>query len=609
VKILAPILVLTVLLLAVLALEDERPRADVVWVHATDLFTLDPQKMSYQHDLRAARALYEPLLSLSPDGEIEPAAAEKWTLSADRRTYTFGLREGLTFSNGDPVTASDFVYAWRRAILPDTAAKYSSLFFHIKGARAFFDWRAKTLAAGDAIPHEEVLAKFDEMVGLRAIEDRTLEVVLTQPVPYFLDLCAFGTFSPIHSASVRAATSIDPQTGRIKEDPAWLKPGSLISNGPYTLERWRYKRDVRLEKNPKYWNAANVRNDSIEMLVIEDPNTAILAFEAGVVDWLPNVLAEYRADMVEQRVAYEVRHREALDAAIAKGASLDEALAAMAEPRPDERRNVHVLDAFGTDFFQFNCRETLSDGRANPLSHSGVRRALALATDKQAIVERVTRLNERVSGSFVPAGSIAGYTAPKGLGHNPEQARRELAQAGWTLVNGQLVNAAGEAFPTLEILYSTGSPRYEDISLALRDMWRRELSLAVEIDGKPGNEYRAALEAGNFMVARGGWYGDYGDPTTFLDLNKTGDGNNHRGFSNEAYDRLLDAAATESDPEKRFRLLEEAETLLVEVELPILPLCTYATLYMYEPGEFTGLTHHPRLEQYPHRLHSGRKDS
>ena len=606
-KIIAPVLVLAVLLYGTLSLEDQRPRADIVWVHATDLFTLDPQKMSYQHDLRAAKALYEPLLRLSPEGDIQPAAAEAWTLSPDRLTYTFTLREGLVFSNGDPLTASDFVYAWRRAMLPDTAAKYSSLFFHISGARAFFDWRVSTFDEGEFVALEQVLATFNEMVGLRAIDDRTLEVKLTQPVPYFLDLCAFGTFSPVHSKSVAAATSIDRQTGRIKEDPTWLKPGRLVSNGPYTLERWRYKRDVRLEKNPRFWNAANVKNNSIEMLVIEDPSTAILAFEAGVVDWLPNVNAEYRADMVAQRVAYEAHHREAIDAALARGATIDEALAMMDEPGSDERRNVHVLNAFGTDFFQFNCRATLANGRPNPLADSRVRRALALATDKQAIVERVTRLKERISGSFVPAGSIAGYTAPKGLGHDPERARRELSDAGWRSVNGTLVNDNGKPFPTLEILYSTGSPRYEDISLALRDMWRRELGLAVEIEGKPGNEYRAALEAGNFMVARGGWYGDYGDPTTFLDLNKTDDGNNHRGFSNEQFDALLDRAATESDPEQRFRLLEEAETLLVEVELPILPLCTYATLYMYEPGEFTGLTHHPRLEQYPDKLSASRE--
>ena len=599
-KIVGPIAVLVLMLAGVLYLENEKPRADVVWVHFTDIFTLDPQKMSYQHDLRAAKALYEPLASFSPQADVVPAAAESWDVSEDQRTYTFHLRDGIRFSNGDPVTAYDFLYAWRRAMLPDTAAKYSSLFFHIKGARDFFNWRANTLAAEENIPHTEVLERFDEMVGLKVIDDKTLEVELTQPTPYFLDLCAFGTYSPVHAASVAAATTIDPDSGRIKEDPIWLKPGHLISNGPYVLDRWRFKRDIRFERNPEYWNQEVILNDSVEAVVIEDANTAILAYQAGEIDWLPNVTAEYRADMIAQRAVYEDRYRSEIDAAIESGATLDQAVAAMPTPKSDERRDVHTLDAFGTDYYQANCRPELADGRPNPLS--------ALTIDKEAIVERVTRLRERVSGSMVPVGSIPGYTAPAGLGHDPQRAHEELEAAGWKLENGKRVNANGEEFPTLVILYSTGSPRYENISLALRDMWRRDLGISVEVEGKAGNEYRAQLEAGNFMVARGGWYGDYGDPTTFLDLNHSEDGNNHRGYASEKYDALLAQASAESDSAQRMLILAEAERMLVEEELPVFPLCTYATIYMYDPVNFKGLTHHPRLEQYPHRMNTARSE-
>ena len=605
-KIAGPIVVLILMLAGVLYLENEKPRADVVWVHFTDIFTLDPQKMSYQHDLRAAKALYEPLASFSPDAEVLPAAAKSWDISEDQRTYTFHLRDDIRFSNGDPVTAQDFLYAWRRAMLPDTAAKYSSLFFHIKGARDFFLWRADTLAAGENITHPEVLKTFDEMVGLKAIDDKTLRVELTQPTPYFLDLCAFGIYSPVHAASVSAATTIDSETGRIKEDPIWLKPGHLISNGPYVLDRWRFKRDIRFERNPEYWNQDAILNDSVEAVVIEDANTAILAYQAGEIDWLPNVTAEYRADMIAQRSEYEKRYRTEIDAAIASGATMDEAISVLPAPIRSERRDVHTLDAFGTDYYQANCRPELADGRTNPLADARVRRALARTIDKEAIVERVTRLRERVSGSMVPAGSIPGYEAPAGLGHDPQKAIEELEAAGWTLENGKRVNAQGEEFPTLVILYSTGSPRYENISLALRDMWRRDLGISVEVEGKAGNEYRAQVEAGNFMIARGGWYGDYGDPTTFLDLNHSEDGNNHRGYASEKYDGLLAQAAKERDFSKRMAILSEAERMLVEEELPVFPLCTFATIYMYDPVNFKGLTHHPRLEQYPHRMNTAR---
>ena len=628
-KILLPILVLAGLVGLVVSLDDERPRADVVLVHATDLFTLDPQKMSYLHDLRASRALYETLATIMPDGSVGPAAAESWEVSEDGTRYVFNLRAGLKFSNGDPVTAEDFKYAWRRAILPDTAATYSSLFMDIAGAEAFFKWRSNLLALrtdpnlreemivsgafssidAEAIlaedekaSHQRTLDRFDSMVGITAIDDRTLAVDLERPLLYFLDLAAFGTFSPVHRPTLEAATTLEAGSGRIKEDPGWTKPGRLVGNGPFELTRWRYQRDCRFERNPYYWNTENVPSDSIEAIVIEDPNTAIMAFEAGEADWLPDVLADFRADMIEERIVYETKHRTAIDTALEAGREIDDILASLPQPLDGERRNIHIVDAFGTDFFHVNCRKLLVNGEPNPCADPRVRRAIALTIDKQALVERVTRLNERTSGSFVPEGSIPGYQPPAGLPFDPDRGRAELDAAGWALGDdGVRRNAEGKPFPTLEILFSTGSPRYKDLSLALRDMWRRELRIPCEIGGRPGNEYRAQLEKGNFMVARGGWYGDYGDPTTFLDLNRTEDGNNHRGYSNPAYDDLLERAAVEPNPDRRMRLLEEAEVILVEQDLPILPLCTYVTLYMYEPGRLTGLTKHPRLDQNPRR--------
>lgn len=626
-KILAPILVLATLVAVVVSLDDERPRADVVLVHSTDLFTLDPQRMSYLHDLRAARAIYEPLATILPDGSVGPAAAESWVVSEDASRYVFHLRPGLRFSNGDPVTAEDFKYAWRRAILPDTAATYSSLFLGIAGARDFFDWRSDLLALraspdrrdelvesgslsaeeADAILAEDgessfrrTLDRFDEMVGLDAVDEETLEVELQGPLPYFLDLVAFGTFSPVHRPTLEAATTIDPATGRIEEDRSWTKPGRLIGNGPFELARWRFQRDCRFEKNPFYWNAESIPADSIEAVVIQDPNTAILAFEAGEVDWIPDVRAEYRADMIAERLAYEARHEAVL--AETDDSDLDRTLGTLPPPNAGERRNIHTVDAFGTDFFHVNCRDRLANGTPNPLADPRVRRALALCIDKTALVQRVTRLNETTSGAFVPEGSIPGYQPPAGLPFDPDRGRAELDAAGWRRDDdGVRRNAEGDPFPTLDILFSTGSPRYKDLSLALRDMWRRELQIPAEISGRPGNEYRAQLEMGNFMVARGGWYGDYGDPTTFLDLNHSEDGNNHRGYASPRYDELLATASSTLDPDARFRILEEAERILVEEDLPILPLCTYVTVYMYEPDRLLGLTRHPRLDQHPGR--------
>jgi oligopeptide transport system substrate-binding protein len=367
---------------------------------------------------------------------------------------------------------------------------------------------------------------------------------------------------------------------------------------------WRYKRDMRLERNPYYWNPAGARAESIEIRVIEDANTALLAAEAGGIDWLAEVLVEYRADLLAQRKRYEERHRSELDRLLAEGRTIDEALALLPPPERGERRNVHGLKAFGTDFYSFNCRPTLADGRANPFADPRVRRAFALAVDKRLLVERVTRLNEPISNVLVPPDSIPGYDGPEGLPFDPERARRELADAGWIDRDGdgRVEGPDGGRFPTVDLLYSTGNPRYRDLSLALRDMWQSRLGVEVVTRGKETKDFREDLKEGRFMIARGGWYGDYGDPTTWLDLSRSTDGNNDRKYDNPAYDAMLDAAADEPDPARRFAILAEAERFLMEEEIPILPICTFLTVYWYEPGRFTGLTHHPRLDQYLGRI-------
>lgn len=613
-RVVAPFLVLVALLVLAASADRPRPPADVVMAQRADAFTLDPQRMSWQQDLRAATGLYECLLTVDDVGNPIEGVAERWEVSEDGRRYRFFLRPDARWSNGDPVTAQDFVYSWRRALLPDSAADYSGFLLDIEGAEDFFRWREEALAryatserrdgaAADAL-WQETLDRFERGVGLVALDEHTLEVRLRRPVAYFLDLVAFPALSPVHPPTVDAFASIDPETGRVLQRHGWTKPGVLVGNGPYRLVAWRYKRDMRLERNPHYWNPAGAQAESIEIRVIEDANTALLAAEAGGIDWLAEVLVEYRADLLAQRKRYEERHRSELDRLLAEGRSIDEALALLPPPERGERRNVHGLKAFGTDFYSFNCRPTLADGRANPFADARVRRAFALTVDKRLLVERVTRLNEPISNVLVPPDSIPGYDGPEGLPFDPERARRELADAGWIDRDGdgRVEGPDGRRFPTVDLLYSTGNPRYRDLSLALRDMWQSRLGIEVVTRGKETKDFREDLKEGRFMIARGGWYGDYGDPTTWLDLSRSTDGNNDRKYVNPAYDAMLDDAADEPDPARRFAILAEAERFLMEEEIPILPICTFLTVYWYEPGRFTGLTHHPRLDQYLGRI-------
>jgi oligopeptide transport system substrate-binding protein len=640
-RLLAPFAVLLAALAAAIHLDDAPPRADLVFANRGEIFTLDPQRMSWLQDFRMAYALYEGLVRWNNDDfSLEPAAATAWEISPDGLTYTFTLRADARWSNGEPVTAHDFVYTWRRALLPDTAADYSNMFFVIEGAEAFFAWRTGVLAnfaagAGDLDPDQraaralslwdETERRFEQQVAVRAVGDRTLQVTLTRPVPYFLDLLAFGVFHPVYRPAVegwqpddesgaaegwaavtppafadRRFASVDPDSGRFGQKHGWTKPGLLVGNGPYRLRWWRYKRGLWLEANPFYHSPQRVSTPTVACVSIDDINTTVLAFESGRVDWLTDVGTDYEADMIAQRAAYEKRRADELESLRAAGYSLDDALAALPPPGDGERRNVHVFPAFGTDFYSFNCRPRLADGRANPLADRRVRRAFAMSADKRAIVRQVTRLNEPALSVLIPPGTITGYRSPEGLPYDPDRARAELGAAGWADRDGDglVENARGEAFPVVDLLYSTNTPRYRNISLALRDMWQRELGVRVELRGKENKFFKEDLKTGNFMIGRGGWYGDYGDPTTYLDMCRTADGNNDRGYSNPAVDDLLQQASREPDPQRRLELLTECERIVVEQDAPLMPLCQYVQVYMYEPGRLTGLSQHPRLIQY-----------
>ncbi len=586
----------------VFGFEKNEPRADFVFVNRGDVFTLDPQRMSWLTDMQAAYCLFEGVVRWNTnDFSIEPAAAESFNLSDDGVTYTFRLRKNARWSNGAMVTAHDFQYSWMRLLTPDTSSDYSGFFFVIKGAQKFWDWRTKQLNNQTVKTIEELESSFREMVGIRVVNDYTLEVVLEHPVPYFLDQLALAVCSPVYKPAVegwnkneepyklavkngwqnttpppmflREWVEVDKKSGRIKQQYFWARPTSLVCNGPFVLQQWRYKRDMRMIRNPHYHSPDITTLDSIQAVTISEPNTAVLAFESGQMDWLSSVNVDYQPDMLLQK---------------------NEGL----------RNNIHAFPTFGTDFFSFNCRSKLNSGDDNPFQDAAVRRAFVLATDRESIVTHATRLHEPTVNSFIPPHSIAGYGGVKGLGFNPVAAKEALASAGWIDrdEDGIVEDKNGKPFPPIDLLYTTNTSRYKWISLALRDQWNKYLGVTVELRGTDNKFFSADLHSGNFMIARGRWYGDYGDPTTFLDVFRTNNGNNDRGFSNPDIDAALDRAALEQDPTKRFAMLRDIEEKLFTKEVPMLVICQLVQLYMYDPDKITGLTSHPRLVQHYWRV-------
>lgn len=553
-----PLLILLLLVHAALLLPYRTARqepADLVFVSAEEHNYLDPQKISWMHDIRLAECLYEPLLRVKlPELTLEPAAAESYEVSADGLTYTFHLRPEARWSNGEPVTAGDFVFAWRRALMPDLAADYTELLFRIAGAEAFFNWRGQQLKAYASAPGPsrpppaDPQAYFAKTVGLQTPDEHTLVVHLAKPCTYFLNLCAFATFLPVHARSVAASEFVDPQTGLVTGDSTyWSDPQRLVTNGPYVLTRRRFKQDVLLEQNLYYWNRAAMRNRSIRERIIADPQTAMMIYNNGQADWLPDIpsASALAADLLGQR-------------------------------RPD----VTAVPWVGTYFYNFNCMARLPDGTKNPLADPRVRRALSMGIDRQAIVQHVTRINQPVARTFVPPGTLTGYDAPvdAGVSFDPPAARELLAQAGY---------ADGKSLAGLSILYNTNAG-HAAIAQQIKRSWEEHLGVVVTLESLEGKSFSERLKSHQFTITRANWIGDYPDPTTFLDKFRSSNGNNDAAYANPAFDALLEQAEGELDPARRMALLRRAEALML-TDQPIAPIFHFVTINVYDPRKVKNL--------------------
>ena len=592
---------LVAVLLGLLAAgERARPRADFVFNNSGDVNTLDVHRMTWMKDLRIAGALFEGLVALdvfSPDLAIRPAVAERWEVSADRRTYTFHLRANAKWSNGKPVTAADFKRTWMRGSLPDYGPDYANLFALIRGVKAWGERREVAIKAfagagefkGDARTAAaekmwaDTRADWDANVGVRVPDEYTLVVELERPTPYFMQVLTFEAFSPLFMDVVERFQSVDAGTGRLMLESGWTKPPMLVGNGPFRLVSWRFKRDLRLERNEHYWNSGAINVGSIDVPAVDDPSAQVLSYLSGAVDWVADVSAECRRDLLAQKRAYRAEHRALYDSLRAQG--LDPVAIDRRMPR-DPRQNIHAFPAFGTYFFNFMCAPTLADGRPNPFSDARVRRAFVMAVDRRAVSE-IRGIEETPSATLIPPGSIPGYRSPTGVAFDPGAARALLAQAG---------HEGGRGLPTIEILINKDGG-HDLVAQSMANGWQRELGVQVVINVKETKVCREDLRKHRFMVSRAGWFGDYADPTTFLDIHRSGDGNNDRAYASARYDGLLSAAERELDLPKRMDLLAEAERVLVEEDCPFIPLVQYSQLFLFNPHTLSGISPHIRQKQ------------
>jgi oligopeptide transport system substrate-binding protein len=509
--------------------EGRQGRADFAYVLKGDHITLDLNNMSYGIDIRVANGLWEGLYMPDP-ATLEPrlATADRVDVSPDRRVYTFHIRDSARWSNGDKVTSNDFLFEWRRML--ENPKEYSYLHTkYIKGAEAYEQAFADHLAK--KVPEPDFAT-----VGERAPDPATLQVEVEHPVPFLPDLLAFAPFFPMHERSMEPFKQVNATTGQVTYDPLFTRPPNLVTNGPYRLASWTFKRRIRLERNAFYWDKEHVSCRTIDEIRADDGLAAYRLFQAGDIDWLAAVDTDLAAPLLD-------RHRPEL----------------------------HLAPAFGTVFYEFNCLPKLPNGQPNPLVDPRVRQALAMSINKQEIVDKIGRLHQPVSSTFIPLGAFRGYTSPAGLPYDVDRARRLLADAGYP---------QGRGFPRLAILYATEIAANADIATITRRGWKDRLGIDVDPDGMEQKQSAANLNQQKYTICRAGWYGDYLDPSTFTDKYLSGSDNNAAKWADPTYDAICAKAAVEGDPAKRMAYFHDAEERLLD-QAPIVPLYTDVTSYLY----------------------------
>lgn len=470
--------------------------------------TLDPQLSTGVPESHLQRDLFEGLVAEAADGKVIPGTAERWEISPDGLVYTFHLRADAKWSNGDAITAQDVVYSFRRLLDPKTASKY-----------AFMQWSLKN---GEKVSKGEI--KDLDAIGVKATAERTVQMTLERPTPYYLGLLAH------HASYIVPRKAIEAHAER------WTRPGNIVSNGAFKLETWTPQDRIKLVKNPAYHDAKSVQVDEIYYYPTEDQQAELKRYRAGELD------LTYRIPV--DQIAWA---RQNL---------------------PNETK---ITPFFGTYYYAFNLT------KAPFQDNLKLRRALYLAVDRDAIVEKVMRGGEVPAYGWVPPNTlnyvnVQPAAAKMKQSERDAEAKKLLAEAGY-----------GPGKPLeVEILYNTAD-EHRRVAIAVAAMWSEKLGVKTSLVNQ---EWKVYLDLGaqkQFQVRRAGWIGDYNDAWTFLELLKGDIGKqNPAGYANPKYDDLLRRSATTLDLAARAKILGEAEQAMI-ADAPVTPLFHYVSKAMVKP--------------------------
>jgi len=463
--------------------------------NGTEPDTLDPHRASGTWENNIIGDLFVGLTTEDASASVIPGAAENWSISKDGLVYTFRLRDGHVWSDGVPVTAGDFVFALRRILSPKTAARYASLLYIIKNARHF----------------NQGLASADDL-GVKALDDRTLEIVLENPAPFLPQLLTHYTTFAIPEHVVR------------KKGNEWVRAGVMVSNGAYVLAEWKANDYVRITKNPLFYDAENVAIDEVYFYPIEDGNTALKQFRASEID-LNVGFPTSQMDWLRDNMANEARFSPTM----------------------------------AVTYIALNTRRF-------PFDDVRVRRALSMAIDRETLAERVLRDGRLPAYAFVPP-EVLNYPNRARLDYASwsyqqrlQEARRLLAEVGY----------GSEKPMTFEFSYRSAIDNRR-VAVAVSGMLR-QIGVEAQIQANEARIHYNMLETQDYTMGDAGWVADYNDAQNFLYLLQGNAGPmNYTGYNNPSYDRLMAVAGGTLDTVRRAQLMVEAEQIMLD-ESPLIPL-------------------------------------
>ena len=450
-------------------------------------------------------------------------------------TYTFKIREDAKWSDGQAVTATDFVYSWQRLADHATASPYNYQLDMVNGYDAIANGTATGEKKTDESGKEVDVMKYADAstLAVSAPDANTFVVTLSYDCPYFKEICAFPSTFPVRKDVIE------------KSGDQWtFTPETYISNGPYKMSEWVHNSFIKAVKNEYYYDVKKLGPDSITFQLMDDANAILSSFQSKTLQFVKDTIPT-----------------DEVPTLIAEG-------------------SLKLQPQIGTYYVCFNNQKA-------PFDDARVREAFSLVIDRNYIVDKVTQSGEVPADAYVPAGIYdaagpsgdtfrkvgGGYYSVKNEDYeaNCEKARQLLADAGYP---------EGKGFPAIEYLYNT-SDRHKSIGEALQQMWQTELGVTVALNNQEWGVFSATRRNGNYVIARNGWIGDYNDPCTFLDMFKTGAGSNDSKYSNADFDKYIAAAKSTSDAAERMKSFHAAEDVMMK-ESAAAPIYFYTSMYMLD---------------------------